>query len=32
MASKMNRFGISQKVVDAKAEIDRLREQTQNIE
>ena len=32
MTSKMNRFEISQKVVEAKAEIDRLREQTQNIE
>jgi uncharacterized protein (TIGR00255 family) len=32
MASKLNRSELSQKVVDAKAEIDRLREQTQNIE
>jgi len=32
MASKLNRSELSQRVVDAKAEIDRLREQTQNIE
>lgn len=32
MTAKMNRYEISQKVVEAKAEIDRLREQTQNIE
>lgn len=32
MTSKLNRFEIAQQVVDAKAEIDRLREQTQNIE
>ena len=32
MTSKINRYEISQQVVEAKAEIDRLREQTQNIE
>jgi len=32
MTAKLNRYEISERVVEAKAEIDRLREQVQNIE